>query len=108
MLAAWLGVFWRWRQRRPTKAALIALGLATANALYSAGLAAHYRLRPSALPPWQDPQELGFASFFFLAPLAMVVGFVAVAYKAPKWLVAVVELSSIPLLVIGFYASAGV
>jgi hypothetical protein len=38
----------------------------------------------------------------------MAVGFVALAYKAPKWLIAVVELSSIPLLVIGFYASAGV
>jgi hypothetical protein len=38
----------------------------------------------------------------------MVLALVAVANRAPKWLVAVVELSSIPLLVIGFYASVGV
>jgi len=36
----------------------------------------------------------------------MIVGLVALGYKAPMWLVAVVELSSIPLLIVGLYVGS--
>jgi len=37
----------------------------------------------------------------------MAIGVLAAIDKAPKWLVAAVELSSIPLFIVGFYAGAG-
>ena len=111
-LAAWVPVLWRWHRRTPAIISLIALGFATVNAALAAGLAIHYKFQPAPLrhspPPWNDPQEGAFGLFFALAPLAMVAGIFAAIGKAPKWLVAVVELSSIPLFIIGFYAAAGI
>ena len=106
MLAAWGVAFWRWHERRPKSIALIALLLATANAAYAAGIAACYRFQASPLAPWKDPQTLSLASLFALAAAVMIVGFVALAEEAPKWLVVLVELSSLPLLVIGLYVGS--
>ena len=103
MLAAWGVAFWRWHERRPKSIALIALLLATANAAYAAGIAACYRFQASPSAPWKDPQTLSLASLFALAAAVMIVGFVALAEEAPKWLVVLVELSSLPLLVVGLY-----
>jgi hypothetical protein len=58
------------------------------------------------LAPWKDPQTLSLASLFALAAAVMIVGFVALAEEAPKWLVVLVELSSLPLLVVGLYVGS--
>ena len=83
----------------------ISLGVATANALLAAGTFAYYELRPRGfIPPWQDREVLNLALLFLLAPVAMVLGLVAGVRGTPKWLVGVVELASVPLLVVGFFA----
>jgi hypothetical protein len=38
----------------------------------------------------------------------MIVGFVAAVRGAPKWLICLVEVASVPLLVVGFLATAAV
>jgi hypothetical protein len=105
-LAAWAGVRWKWSLQRPAPVALGALGVATLNAAAAAGVAARYRFQPSLLPPWHDPQTLDLGLLLLPAGLAMIVGLVALGYKAPMWLVAVVELSSIPLLIVGLYVGS--
>jgi hypothetical protein len=107
-LAGWARVLWVWRERRLDSWGLTALIIATANAALAAAYAGYYRFKPSSLPPWKDPQTLALGTFFITAPLAMTVGFVAVAFKASKWLIAIVEISSLPLLVVGLYAAASV
>lgn len=106
VLVAWLGVLWRWRLRHQAKLALIALGIATLNAVLAATTAIRYKFQPSPLPPWKDPQTLDLASLALLAFAAIIVGLIALVYKAPWWLVAVVELSSVPLLIVGVWASS--
>ncbi|MGA9804119.1 MAG: hypothetical protein WBQ46_12800, partial [Terriglobales bacterium] len=89
--------------------ALIALGIASANAALAAGEFLRYEFRPpSQLPPWEDSQVLTLAMLFLLAPIGMIVGFFALARRAPKWLICIVEIASVPLLVVGFFASAAV
>ena len=51
------------------------------------------------LPLWRNPTIL-----FIVAPLTMLLGVVAAADGAPIWLMVLVELASIPLLVLGFFA----
>jgi len=88
---------------------LVALGIASANAALAAGTFAYYELRPhSFLPPWQDPEVLNLALLFLTAPIGMIVGIVAALRGAPKWLVGIVEIASVPLLIVGFLASAAV
>jgi hypothetical protein len=38
---------------------------------------------------------------FFTVPIGMVVGLVAVVRGAPKWLIILLEIASLPLLVVG-------
>jgi hypothetical protein len=45
---------------------------------------------------------------FFLAPVGMIVGLVAAAYGAPKWLIIPLEIASLPLLVVGFLEGVSV
>jgi hypothetical protein len=45
---------------------------------------------------------------FFLAPVGMIVGLVAAAYGAPKWLIIPLEMASLPLLVVGFVEGVSV
>jgi hypothetical protein len=96
------------RRQWPNTIALVALGIVSANAALAAGTFLYYQFRPSRtwLPPWQDPQILTLAMLFLLAPIGMIFGIVAVARGAPKWLICIVEIASVPLLVVGFMASA--
>jgi hypothetical protein len=96
MLLAWVVLCLRRQFKALQPVGLAALGLATANALFGAGIVAFDDL---LLPPWRDPKIL-----FFAVPLAMLLGVVAALEGAPKWLMVLVELASLPLLVLGFYA----
>jgi hypothetical protein len=98
------------RQRHwPSPVTLMALGLVSANAALAAGTFLYYQFRPlPSLPPWQDPQILTLGWLLLLAPLGMIVGFVAAMRGAPKWLILVVEIASVPLLVVGFFAVGAV
>lgn len=109
MLIAWAILYRRREIERVRLIGLVALGLATANALFGAGIFAYYELRPRGfLPPWQDPEILNLGLLFFLVPAAMALGVVAAVRGAPKWLMGLVELSSVPLLLVGFAAVVAV
>jgi hypothetical protein len=109
MLGAWVVLYQRRQASTLLPIGFIALGFATANALLAAGTFAYYELRPSGFrPPWEDPEVLHLALLFLLAPVAMVLGAVAAVRGAPKWLVGLVELASVPLLVVGFFATMAV
>jgi len=83
-----------------------ALGIVTANALIAAGTFLRYEFKPYVfLPPWQDPEILTFGLLFLLAPIGMIVGGLAATRGTPKWLTCIVELASVPLLLIGFMAT---
>jgi hypothetical protein len=60
------------------------------------------------LPPWQDPEILHFGLLFLLAPIGMILGIIAGIRGAPKWLTCIVEIASLPLLVVGFMASVAI
>lgn len=109
MLGAWVVLYRRQHAKTLLPIGFVALGFATANALLAAGTFAYYELRPSGFgPPWEDPEILHLALLFLLAPVAMVLGFVAAVRGAPKWLMGLVELASVPLLVVGFFATMSV
>jgi len=105
-LAAWTRLYWARQLPRPI--ALIALGTVSANAALAAGTFLYYDFRPSPLPPWQNPQILTLGLLFLLAPIGMIIGFVAAVRGAPKWLTCIVEIASVPLLVVGVMASNAV
>jgi hypothetical protein len=108
-IAAWVGLSWV-RTHQRSRLAIIALSIVTANAMFAAGTYAYYRMHPPSpsLPPWKDPQILNFGLLFLLAPIGMIVGGVAATRGTAKWLILVLEVASIPLLVLGFFASAAV
>ena len=105
-LAAWTKLYWARQWPRPI--ALVALGIVSANAALAAGTFLYYDFSPSPLPPWQNPQILTLGLLFLLAPIGMIVGFVAAIRGAPKWLICIVEIASVPLLVVGVMASNAV
>ena len=105
-LAAWTKLYWARQWPRPI--ALIALGIVSANAALATGAVLYYEFRPSPLPPWQNPQILTLGLLFLLAPIGMIAGFVAAVRGAPKWLICIVEIASMPLLVVGVMASNAV
>ena len=109
MLAAWTTLY-RTRQRGwPRPVALIALSIVSANALLAAGLFLRYELKPSPeLPPWQDPEILTLALLFLLAPVGMIAGLIAAVNGAPKWLICILEIASLPLFVVGVLACGAV
>jgi len=109
-LIAWAKLHWQ-RQRQPPNAlALVALGMASANAALAATTFLYYELRPPShfVPPWQDPEILQLGLLLLLAPIGMILGVVAGVRGAPKWLVVVVEIASVPLLIVGFMAGVAV
>jgi hypothetical protein len=108
-IAAWVGLSWVRDRQRP-RLAIIALSIVTANAMFATGTYAYYRVHPPSpsLPPWRDPQILNFGLLILLAPIGMVVGGVAAIGGTSKWLILVLEVASIPLLVLGFFAGAAV
>jgi len=110
-LAAWMKLYLA-RQRQsphPLALALVALGIVSANGALAAGTFLYYELRPPAhLPPWQDPEILQLGLLFLLAPVGMILGLVAGIHGAPKWLICIVEIASLPLFVVGFMAGVAV
>jgi hypothetical protein len=99
------------RQRQSQHAlALVTLGIVTANATLAAAAFLYYEFRPPShfLPPWQDPEILQLGLLFLLAPIGMILGVVAGVRGAPKWLICIVEIASVPLLVVGLMAGAAV
>lgn len=90
--------------------ALLALGIASANAVLACGTFLYYEFRPSPhfVPPWQDPEILRLGLLFLLAPAAMILGVVAGVRGAPKWLIGIVEIASLPLFIIGIMAGSAV
>jgi hypothetical protein len=109
ILAAWVKLYWGRQRQWPNALALVALGIVSANACLAAGTFLYYESRPYVFqPPWQDPEILTLGWLFFLAPIGMVIGFVAALRGAPKWLMLVTEIASVPLLLVGFFAVAAV
>jgi len=84
--------------------------MVSANAILAAATFLYYELRPPShfLPPWQDPEVLQLGLLFLLAPIGIILGVVAGIHGAPKWLIAVVEIASVSLLVVGFMAGVSV
>lgn len=108
-LCAWMKVYWVPRNQRHVLA-LLALSIASVNAALACGTFLYYELRPSRifLPPWQDPETLQLGLLFLFSPVAMILGIIAGARGAPKWLIAVVEIVSLPLFIVGIIAGSAV
>jgi hypothetical protein len=108
-IAAWVGLS-RVRDHQRLRVAIVALGIVTANAMFAAGTYAYYRVHPPSpsLPPRKDPQILNFGLLILLAPIGMIVGGIAATRGTAKWLILVLEVTSIPLLLLGFLAGAAV
>jgi hypothetical protein len=110
IIAAWIRIYWE-RQRRPPHAlGLLALGIVSANAAFSAATFLYYEWRPPShfLPPWQDPKILDLGLLFLLSPIGMILGLIAAVRGAPRWLIWIVEIGSLPLLAVGLMAGAAV
>ncbi len=105
-LSAWMRLYWSRQRHWPPALALLALGIVSANSVFAAGTFLYYEFRPSPswLPPWQDPQILNLGLLFLLAPVGMILGVIAGVRGAPKWLTCIVEIASLPLLVVGLMA----
>ena len=57
MFAAWLPILRRVKRQSPTLLGVIALAVATANAVLAACTVLYYEARPAPyLPPWKDPE----------------------------------------------------
>ena len=93
----------------PRPIGIAALTIASANAIFAAYNSLYYHFRPSPYsPPWKDPQILNYGLLFLSAPIAMIVSSFAAARGTPKWQVYVVRIASIPLFLIGLFASGSV
>jgi hypothetical protein len=110
ILAAWMKLYWGRQRQWPNALALLALGIVSANAALAATTFLYYELKPPShfLPPWQDPQILTLGLLFLLAPIGMILGIVAGVHGAPKWLICIMEIASVPLLVVGIMAGSAV
>lgn len=110
ILIAWVKLYWERHRQPPHGLALVALGMASANAALAATTFLYYESRPPShfLPPWQDPEILQLGLLFLLAPIGMILGVVAGVRGGPKWLTVVVEIASVPLLIVGFMAGVTV
>lgn len=107
---AWVKLYWARMQQWPRALTIITLAVVTANAGLAAGTYLFFESRPPSgfLPPWRDPETLQLGMLFLFAPVGMILGAVAGARGAPKWLVWIVEIASLPLLVVGFFAAESV
>lgn len=107
-IAAWLKICLARRNRWPSRIAITALTATSAVAIYSATVSIYYALRPvpPSVPGWQDPFVLDMAMLFFLAPVVGILGVVVAGKRAASaWLIAVIEIASLPLFLLGIMAS---
>ena len=108
-LCAWVKLYSARQRQWPDPVALTALGIVSANAILAAVTFIYFDSKPShPLPPWEDLQVLTLGLLLLLAPVGMIVGFFAALRGAPKWLIGIVEIASVPLLVVGLMASGAV
>ncbi len=107
LLLAWCLVL---SKRRGHKIELAALGAATVIVAWALSLYIRMLMHPeyASPPPWQDPLNLDAGLLMLAAPIAIVLGIVAAAKRAPWWLVALVELISLPLMLVGCAAAVSV
>jgi hypothetical protein len=99
----------RIKRQSPTLLGAVALAVATGNAALAAGTVLYYEARPAPdLPPWKDPEILNLGLLFLSAPIAMALAVWAGLRGAPKWLAWTIGLGSVPLMVVGFFASVAV
>jgi hypothetical protein len=107
--AAWLRLRWAPREQRHALA-LLALGITSANAVLACATFLYYELMPPSgfVPPWQDSEILNLGILFLLAPIGMTLGVVAAFHGAPRWIIAVIEMASLPLFAVGVMASISV
>jgi hypothetical protein len=105
-LWAWVNIYRARQVGSLRRVALIALGLVSINAALAACTSVYYGFRPPPpqTPPWESPEIATLGLLFLLAPIGMIVGFFAVGRGTPKWLVCVVEIASVPLLLVGVMA----
>ncbi len=103
---------WLLRTRQwPGASGWVAAGVSTMNAAFglSLYLRSYFHPTPSNVPPWKDSLVLDTGLLGLLAPIAIILGFVAIRQrKAPWWLVGAIELASIPLFLIGCMAATSV
>jgi len=77
--------------------------------VYAAWVFVYYQLHPLPyLPPWKDPLTLDLGLLFLMAPVGMIIGLIALARGAPKWLTIVLEIISLPLFLTGLLAGVSV
>lgn len=91
--------------------AAVALAVTTAVAIYSAVISVYYAFgaSTSSLPPWKDPYVLDMGMLFLLAPVGAVLGLVVAGKRAgPAWLIALIEIASLPLFLLGLMAAGSV
>ena len=104
---AWLKLYLA--DQWPRRAALVGLGIVTANATFASVEYLYFVLRPYRfVPGWEDPQVLSIGLLFFLAPIGMVSGFVAAGRGTPAWLICIMEAASVPLFLMGVMAGSAV
>jgi hypothetical protein len=109
MCMAWAAILVRIRQQSPTLLGAVALAVATVNAALAAGTVLYYEARPVPnLPPWKDPEILNLGLLFLSTPIAIALAMWAASRGAPKWLAWTIGLGSVPLMIVGFFASAAV
>ena len=109
ILAAWIKLYMARKKSRPSAVALTALIMASANAAFAVWNFLHYNFKPGPyLPPWKDPETLNFGLLFLMAPIGMIAAFIAALRGTPGWMIWMVEISSLLLLIVGFFAAVSV
>jgi hypothetical protein len=105
-VAAWVMLYRTQQLKSVRRVAFVALAIFTVNSLLAASTFLYYQFKPPSpsLPPWQDPEIGNYSALFFLAPLAMFVGLFAIGRGIPVWLICILEIASVPLLMVGYMA----
>src|ERR1700689_2500145 len=107
LMPLWIGLARHYRAtNRMTLAAIVC---ATIVAIWAFSVYVRTALNPSLLdePPWKGI-NLDVALLGFIGPIAVIMGFVAAARGARWWQVLLVELSAVPLTLIGCAAGISV
>ena len=104
-LIAWAGQILLWRRQKPGWMTLLALGLFGASASLAAWTFFSYDFRLSSnQAPWRDPEILNFGLLFFPVLVEMILAFGAILRGAPKSMMAMVGIGSLPLLFLSVMA----
>ncbi len=107
LLWAWASIVRTRKIRSLRRVVFVALGTVTINAVLAACTSAYYGFKPvpAHTPPWESPEVATFGLLLLLAPIGMFVGLFAAGRGTPKWLFCVIEVASLPLVLIGLMAA---